>query len=160
MRQVSQPLRAMFVLLTVSTVGVVVLLAVFLSAHPYFSPIQPVVLPKGWIDQQTYVSENFTIAEGQTVKDIFGYAGAGGQSIMVLGVQPLEIKKIGNIDVKFNGIPLGETYINQTLVVNTSIASCCFVTLIQAGVDNVVEIKSNGFEGVFRYLIIIPAGGR
>jgi hypothetical protein len=160
MRQVSQPLRAMFVVLTVSTVGVVALLAVFLSAHPYFSPFQPVVLPRGWIDQQTYVSENFTIVKGQTVKDIFGYAGAGGQSIMVLGVQPLAIRQVGNIDVKFNGISLGETYINQTLVVNTSIASCCFVTLIQAGVDNVVEITSKGFEGDFRYLIIIPTGGR
>lgn len=147
-------------MLTVSTVGVTTLLAVFLSAHPYFSPFQPTTLPRGWIDQNTYVSENFTIASGQKVRDIFGYAGAGGQSIMVLGVQPLSIKTVGYIDIKFNGIPLGETYINQTLVVNTSIASCCFVTLIQAGVDNVVEITSNGFEGEFRYLIIIPTGGR
>ncbi|MBC7121511.1 MAG: hypothetical protein H5T33_08125 [Candidatus Methanosuratus sp.] len=160
MRQVSQPLRVMFVVLTVSTVGVVSLLAVFLSAHPYFSPFQPVTLPKGWIDEQTYVSENFTITAGQTVTDIFGYAGAGGQSIMTLGIQPLSIKTAGNIDITFNGIPLGETCVNQTLVTNTSIASCCFVTLIQAGVDNVVEVESKGFEGEFRYLIIIPTGAR
>ncbi|MEJ5293339.1 MAG: hypothetical protein WHS82_07055 [Candidatus Methanosuratincola sp.] len=160
MRQISQPLRAMFLVLTVSTVGVVALLAVFLSAHPYFSPFQPVVLPRGWIDANTYVSDNFTIASGETVKDIFGYAGAGGQSIMILGVQPLSIRTPGNIDVTFNGIPFGETYVNQTLVTNTSIASCCFVTLIQAGVDNVVEIRSKGFEGDFRYLIVIPTGGR
>lgn len=149
----------MFVVLAVSTAGVTALLGVFLSAHPYFSPFQPVELPRGWVDQNTYVSENFTIAKGEMIKDIFGYAGAGGQSIMILGVQPLYIGAPGNIDVKFNGIPMGETLINQTLVVNTSIASCCFVTLIQAGVDNVVEITSNGFEGTFRYLIIIPTGG-
>ncbi|MDI9644409.1 MAG: hypothetical protein QFX35_04220 [Candidatus Verstraetearchaeota archaeon] len=160
MRQVSQPLRAMFLVLTLSTVGVTALLAAFLSAHPYFSPFQPFQLPRGWVDQNTYVSENFTIARGGMVKDIFGYAGAGGQSIMILGVQPLAIGAPGSIFVKFNGIPLGETYINQTLVVNTSIASCCFVTLIQTGVDNVVEITSKDFVGEFRYLIIIPTGGR
>ncbi len=75
---------------------------------------------------------------------------------MVLGVQPLRVDTIGDIDIMFNGIPLGQTRIENTLVVNTSIASCCFVTFIQAGVDNVVQITSYGFEGDFRYLIIIP----
>jgi hypothetical protein len=132
------------------------MLAVFLSAHPYFSPFQQQDLPKGWINPNEYVSGNFTIRNGSKVTDIFGYVGAGGQSIMVLGVQPLTVDGIGDIDIRFNGIPLGQTRIETTLVVNTSIASCCFVTFIQAGVDNVVEITSYGFEGDFRYLIIIP----
>ncbi|TDA40141.1 MAG: hypothetical protein DSO08_00425 [Candidatus Methanomethylicota archaeon] len=75
---------------------------------------------------------------------------------MILGIQPLSVESKGNIFVKFNGIPLGETWIETTQVVNTSIASCCFVTLIQAGVDNVVELTSYGYEGKFRYLVIIP----
>jgi len=75
---------------------------------------------------------------------------------MILGIQPLTVDKIGDIEIEFNGILLGQTKIESTLVVNTSVASCCFVTLVQAGVDNVVEIASKGFEGNFRYLIIIP----
>jgi len=156
MRLISQPFRVMLLVLIVATAGFTGMLAMFISAHPYFSPFQQQELPKGWIDPNTYVSGNFTIENGTKVRDIFGYVGAGGQSIMILGVQPLRIDTIGDIDIRFNGIPLGQTRIETTLVVNTSIASCCFVTLVQAGPDNVVEISSYGFEGLFRYLIIIP----
>lgn len=153
---ITKPFRIMLVILIVATAGLTGMLAVFISAHPYFSPFQHQELPEGWIDASQYVSGNFTIANGSKVTDIFGYSGAGGQSIMVLGVQPLTVDTIGDIDIMFNGIPLGQTRIENTLVVNTSIASCCFVTFIQAGVDNVVQITSYGFEGDFRYLIIIP----
>jgi hypothetical protein len=153
---VTKPFRIMLVILIVATAGLTGMLAVFLSAHPYFSPFQTQELPEGWINANQYVSGNFTIENGSKVRDIFGYVGAGGQSIMVLGVQPLTVDTIGDIDIMFNGIPLGQTKIETTLVVNTSIASCCFVTFIQAGVDNIVEITSYGFEGDFRYLIIIP----
>jgi hypothetical protein len=44
-------------------------------------------------------------------------------------------------------------------IMSTSIASCCFVSLVNAGVDNVVEITSTGFEGTFRYIIKIPTPG-
>ncbi|MCS7098264.1 MAG: hypothetical protein NZ922_04735, partial [Candidatus Methanomethyliaceae archaeon] len=90
------------------------------------------------------------------IKDFFQYFGRSGQSILILGIQPLSIERKGNIFITFNGIQLGETYIETTLVANTSIASCCFITLIQAGIDNIVEITSYGFEGKIRYLIIIP----
>lgn len=153
---ITKPFRVMLLILIVATAGLTGMLAVFLSAHPYFSPFQQQDLPKGWINPNEYVSGNFSIQNGSKVTDIFGYVGAGGQSIMVLGVQPLTVDGIGDIDIRFNGIPLGQTRIETTLVVNTSIASCCFVTFIQAGVDNVVEITSYGFEGDFRYLIIIP----
>jgi hypothetical protein len=113
---------------------------------PLLQPLPKSGAPKGLDRRQP----------GSKVTDIFGYSGAGGQSIMVLGIQPLRVDTIGDIDISFNGIPLGQTRIENTLVVNTSIASCCFVTFIQAGVDNVVEITSYGFEGLFRYLIIIP----
>lgn len=140
----------------VSVFGVSAVVGAFLLAHPYFNPLQRAPLPKGWIDENTYVSNNFTISKGETFRDVFQYGGAGGQSIMILGIQPLSVERKGNVFIKFNGIPLGETYIETTQVVNTSIASCCFVTLIQAGVDNVVEMTSYGYEGKFRYLIIIP----
>jgi hypothetical protein len=153
---ITKPFRIMLLILIVATAGFTGMIAVFISAHPYFSPFQNQELPRGWIDANQYVSANFTIENGSKVTDIFGYSGAGGQSIMVLGIQPLRVDTIGDIDISFNGIPLGQTRIENTLVVNTSIASCCFVTFIQAGVDNVVEITSYGFEGLFRYLIIIP----
>jgi len=159
MRGITQPFKLLFIISIVSVAGISGVVAVFITSHPYFSPFQKLQLPKGWIDENTYVSGNYSIRGGETFKDVFQYAGAGGQSIMILGVQPLSVEVKGDVDIKFNGIPLGETRIETTQVVNTSIASCCFVTLIQAGVDNVVEITSKGYEGNFRYLIIIPTKG-
>jgi len=146
----------MLLVLIIASVGFTGMVAIFLTSHVEFNPFIQKPLPEGWIDQNNYVSENFTILDGVRVLDIFGYTQAGGQSIMVLGIQPLTVDTIGDIDIKFNNIPLGQTRIETTLVVNTSVASCCFVTLVQAGVDNTVEITSYGFEGKFRYLIIIP----
>lgn len=140
----------------VSIVGITSMIGIFLYYHPYFNPFFKSTLPRGWIDENTYVSNNFTIRGGESIKDIFQYFGKSGQFILTFGIQPLSVEKKGNIFIKFNGIPLGETYIETTLVANTSIASCCFITLIQAGVDNVVEITSYGFEGKIRYLIVIP----
>ncbi len=150
-------LSFIFILIFIISIsGILVAIGIFLYTHPDFNPLYKKPLPKGWIDERTYVSGNFTIKSGETIRDIFQYIGSGGQSIMILGVQPLVVEKKGNIFIKFNGIPLGESYIETTFVVNTSIASCCFVTLIQTGVDNIMEIKSYGFEGILRYLIIIP----
>ncbi|NHV45831.1 MAG: hypothetical protein HA493_04265 [Candidatus Verstraetearchaeota archaeon] len=150
-------LSFIFILLSIISIsGILAVVGVFLYTHPYFNPLYKQPLPKGWIDERTYVSNNFTIKNGETIRDIFQYTGSSGQSIMILGVQPLVVEKKGSIFIKFNGIPLGESYIETTYVVNTSIASCCFVTLIQAGVDNVMEIESHGFEGLLRYLIILP----
>lgn len=149
----------MFVILVVAVAGTATLLGVFLSSHPYFSPFQPVVLPQGWIDRGTYLSQNYSISEGEGVKDIFAYAGGGGESIIILAIQPLTVSEKGSIEIRFNGISLGETNVEGTQVINTSIASCCFVTLVQAGMDNVVEIDSLGYEGDFRYLITIPSMG-
>ncbi|MGQ9759009.1 MAG: hypothetical protein ACUVQ5_00320 [Candidatus Methanomethylicaceae archaeon] len=156
MRRITHPFRVLLIVAIVSVFGISAVVGLFLLAHPYFNPLQKVQLPRGWIDENTYVSNNFTISEGETFRDVFQYVGAGGQSIMILGIQPLSVDRKGTVFIRFNGIPLGETYIETTLVVNTSIASCCFVTLIQAGVDNVVEMTSYGYEGKFRYLIIIP----
>lgn len=139
--------------------GTATLLGVFLSAHPYFSPFQPVTLPQGWIDRGTYLSKNYSIQLGEEVRDIFAYEGGRGESIIILAIQPLTVAEKGAIEIRFNGISLGETRIESTQVINTSIASCCFVTLVQAGVDNVVEIDSLGYEGDFRYLIMIPSMG-
>jgi hypothetical protein len=155
----SSPFKVMFVVLVVAIGGTAVLVGVFLSAHPYFSPFQPVVLPQGWIDQGTYLSQNYSISQGQDVRDIFAYAGGGGQSIIILAIQPLTVAEKGSIEISFNGVSLGETSVESTQVINTSVASCCFVTLVQAGVDNVVEIESLGYEGDFRYLIMIPSMG-
>ncbi len=156
MSKMNHPFRIMFIVLVVSLAGLVGIVGIFFASHPEFGAFQNTQLPEGWIDANTYVSDNMTVNEGMTTTDIFGYAGAGGSSTMILGVQPLSVEKIGDIDIKFNGIPLGQTRIENTFVVNTSVASCCFVTLIKAGVDNVVEIKSLGYEGNFRYLVIIP----
>jgi hypothetical protein len=156
MRGIANPFKVMFVILIIAVAGLTGIIAVFVASHPDFSPFQNRQLPKGWIDANTYVSNNFSIVSGNIARDVFGYGGAGGQSIMILGIQPLTVDKIGDIEIEFNGIRLGQTKIESTLVVNTSVASCCFVTLVQAGVDNVVEIASKGFEGNFRYLIIIP----
>lgn len=155
----ASPFKIMFVVLVVAIGGTAALIGVFLSSHPYFSPFQTAPLPQGWVDKGTYVSQNYTINQGGGVKDIFAYAGSGGQSIITLAIQPLSISEKGNIVIKFNGINLGETSVETTQVINTSIASCCFVTLVQAGIDNVVEIDSLGYEGDFRYLIIIPLLG-
>ncbi len=156
MSKMGSPFKVMFVVLAISLAGIVGLVGIFIAAHPEFGAFQPTQLPEGWIDANTYVSNNMTITAGMVATDIFGYSGAGGLSAMILGVQPLSVDKIGDVDIKFNGIPLGQTRIENTLVVNTSVASCCFVTLVNAGVDNVVEITSLGYEGKFRYLIIIP----
>ncbi|MEM2880424.1 MAG: hypothetical protein QXP73_00775 [Candidatus Methanomethylicaceae archaeon] len=156
LRGITHPFRLLLIVAVISVFGISAVVGVFLYAHPYFNPFQKTPLPRGWIDENTYVSNNFTIRNGETFKDIFQYSGAGGQSIMILGIQPLSVERKGNIFIKFNGIPLGETWIETTQVVNTSIASCCFVTLIQAGVDNIVELTSYGYEGKFRYLVIIP----
>jgi hypothetical protein len=155
----SSPFKVMFVVLVIAIGGTATLVGVFLSSHPYFSPFQTVALPQGWIDQGTYLSQNHSIKEGEDVKDIFAYAGGGGKSIIILAIQPLAVAEKGDIEIKFNGISLGETSIENTQVINTSIASCCFVTLVQAGMDNVVEIESLGYEGDFRYLIMIPSMG-
>jgi len=61
--------------------------------------------------------------------------------------------------IKFNGIDVGSTYVETPGIISTSIASCCFVSLVNAGVDNVIEITSTGFEGTFRYIIKIPTPG-
>jgi hypothetical protein len=155
MRDVSL-FKAMFVVLVIAIGGTVALVGIFLSAHPYFSPFQAVPLPQGWVDQGTYISQNYSINQGEDVKDIFAYAGGGGQSIITLAIQPLSVGEKGSINIIFNGISLGETWVESTQVINTSIASCCFVTLVQAGIDNVVEIVSLGYKGDFRYLILIP----
>ncbi|MEM0101497.1 MAG: hypothetical protein QXW34_01005 [Candidatus Methanomethyliaceae archaeon] len=151
-------LKLIMITIIISIIGITSIIGAFLYYHPYFNPLTKPQLPKGWIDERTYVSNNFTIKTGETIKDIFQYTGKSGQSILILGVQPLSIEKKGSISITFNNIPLGETYIETTLVVNTSIASCCFVTLIQAGTDNIMEITSNEFEGKIRYLIILPTG--
>jgi len=157
MSTIGNPFKVMFIVLVISLAGTVGLVGVFIGSHPEFGWSQSTQLPEGWIDANTYVSDNMTISEGMAVTDIFGYSGAGGLSAMILGVQPLTVDKIGDVDIRFNGISLGQTRIENTLVVNTSIASCCFVTLVNAGVDNVVEITSLGYEGKFRYLVIIPS---
>lgn len=156
--EISSIKMAMTITMIVSTIGMSIIAGAFFYYHPYFNPLAKPQLPKGWINERTYVSDNFTIRTGETIRDIFQYAGKGGQSMLILGVQPLTVERKGSISITFNNIPLGETYIETTLVVNTSIASCCFVTLIQAGTDNVVEFTSNGFEGKIRYLIMLPAG--
>lgn len=156
LRPITHPFRVLLIVTIIAVFGISAVISVFLYAHPYFNPIQKQPLPRGWIDENTYVSNNYTIRNGETFRDIFQYAGAGGQSVFILGIQPLSVERKGNVFIKFNGIPLGETWIETTQVVNTSIASCCFVTLIQAGVDNVVELTSHGYEGKFRYLVIIP----
>jgi len=156
MKFTANPFQIMLLVLIVASIGLTGMVAVFLTSHWEFNPFIQKPLPRGWIDPNNYVSDNFTITNGETFIDIFDYVGAGGQSIMVLGIQPLKIDTIGSIDIKFNQIPLGQTRIETTLVVNTSVASCCFVTLVQAGVENTVEITSLGFEGKFRYLVIIP----
>lgn len=150
--------KVMIITMIVSIIGMSTIAGVFFYYHPYFNPLAKPQLPRGWIDEKTYVSNNFTIKAGETIRDIFQYAGKGGQSILILGIQPLIVEKKGSISITFNSIPLGETYIETTLAINTSIASCCFVTLIQAGADNIVEIASSGFEGKIRYLIILPTG--
>ncbi len=153
---VRDPFKLIVVVAVVAILGLSGLVATFLSAHPYFNPLKQTKLPKGWIDEQTYISGNYTIRNGEKVADVFGYMKAGGQSILILAVQPLSVEEKGNVSIVFNGIELGTTFIETTTVVSTSLASCCFVTLIQAGVDNVVEITSNGYEGRFRYFIKIP----
>ncbi len=156
MSKMGNPFKVMFIVLAISLAGIVGIVGIFIASHPEFGAFQSTQLPEGWIDANTYVSDNMTINAGMVATDIFGYSGAGGLSSMILGVQPLTVDKIGDVDIKFNGIQLGQTRIENTLVVNTSIASCCFVTLVNAGVDNVVEITSLGYEGRFRYLVIIP----
>ncbi len=154
----ASPFRLMFIALVVSIAGISGIMAVFFSAHPYFSPYSQQQLPRGWIDEHNYVSSNYSVSNGETVRDVFSYAGVGGQSTIIFAVQPLNITTKGDIEIKFNGIPLGQVRIEEVLVANTSIASCCSVTLVSAGVDNVMEITSRGFEGYLRYLIIIPTG--
>jgi len=150
------PLKLMVLIASIAVVGIAGVVGVFITVHPYFNPVAQKPLPRGWVNESVYVSQNFTIHPGETFKDIFAYAGAGGQSMMVLAVQPLEIKKPGDIVIVFNGIKLGRTSVTTTQVTSISIASCCFVQLVQAGVDNVVEITSIDFEGKMRYLVILP----
>lgn len=156
MKRPPSPFGLLLMITTVSMFGISVVVGALIYYHPYFNPLIKPQLPRGWIDEYTYVSNNFTIKNGETFRDIFQYSGRGGQSMLIFAIQPLIVEKKGSIFIIFNDIPLGETYIETTLVVNTSIASCCFITLIQAGTDNIVEIKSHGFEGVLRYMIVLP----
>lgn len=156
----SDPFKLIVVLGIAALAGLSGVVAIFLSAHPYFNPLQQRELPQGWVDPQTYVSpSNFTIRTGETVKDVFSYAGAGGESIIIFSAQVISVEKKGEMVIKFNGIEVGSTYVETPGIMSTSIASCCFVSLVNAGVDNVVEITSTGFEGTFRYIIKIPTPG-
>ena len=156
----SDPFKLIVVLGIVALAGLSGVVAVFLSAHPYFNPLQQRELPQGWADPQTYVSpSNYTIRTGETVKDVFSYAGAGGESIIIFSTQVISLEKKGEMTIKFNGIDVGSTYVETPGIISTSIASCCFVSLVNAGVDNVIEITSTGFEGTFRYIIKIPTPG-
>jgi hypothetical protein len=101
----SDPFKLIVVLGIAALAGLSGVVAIFLSAHPYFNPLQQRELPQGWVDPQTYVSpSNFTIRTGETVKDVFSYAGAGGESIIIFSAQVISVEKKGEIVIKFNGI--------------------------------------------------------
>ena len=91
--------------------------------------------------------------------DAFTYPKAGGESIIIFSTQVITVEKKGEMVIKFNGIEIGTTYVESPGIISTSIASCCFVSIVQAGVDNVVEITSKGFQGSFRYIVKIPTPG-
>ncbi|MHC1563884.1 MAG: hypothetical protein ACXQTF_00965 [Candidatus Hecatellaceae archaeon] len=158
--RILDPFKLIIILGIVALAGLSGTVAIFLSVHPYFNPLQQQELPRGWVDPHTYVSpSNFTIHTGETVRDVFSYAGAGGESIIIISTQVISIEKKGEMVIKFNGIEIGSTYVETPGVISTSVASCCFVSLVSAGVDNVVEITSKGYEGTFRYIIKIPTPG-
>jgi hypothetical protein len=151
------PFTILIVVAIVALVGLAGIVGVFLSAHPYFNPLQQQELPEGWVDANTYVSpKNFTIHKGETIIDTFDAPFAGGQSIMILTTQVISIEEKGEWEIKFNGISLGVDYVKEVGIIEAAVASCCFVSLVQAGTTNVVEITSQGFEGTYRYVVIIP----
>jgi len=154
---IRDPFKLLIIVAIVAIVGLSGIVTVFLSAHPYFNPLQQQELPKGWVDANTYVSpKNFTIHKGETVVDTFDAPFAGGQSIMILTTQVISIEEKGEWEIKFNGISLGVDYVEEVGIIEAAVASCCFVSLVQAGTANVVEITSHGFEGTYRYVVIIP----
>jgi len=155
------PFKLMVVVGIAAFIGLAGVFAVFLSAHPYFNPLhRGEEKLRGWVDECTYVSpQNFYIRPGETVVDAFTYPKAGGESIIIFSTQVITVEKKGEMVIKFNGIEIGTTYVESPGIISTSIASCCFVSIVQAGVDNVVEITSKGFQGSFRYIVKIPTPG-
>ncbi len=151
------PFKLLIVLALVAVIGLAGIVTVFLSAHPYFNPLQEEELPEGWIDENTYVSpKTFSIHKGETIVDTFDAPFAGGQSIMILTTQVISVEKKGEWEMCFNGISLGVDYVEDVGIIEAAVASCCFVSLVQGATTNVVEITSHGFEGTYRYVIIIP----
>ncbi len=153
----SSPFRIEMIVVTIiSIVGLTSIFTLFLSAHPYFNPLQQHELPVGWVNEYTYVSSNLTVYKEEKVIETFRYAGAGGESTVIFSLQVISINEKGEVFIRFNGIDIGSTYVETPGVIEASVASCCFVSLVSAAEDNHVEILSNGFEGLFRYIIVIP----
>jgi len=151
------PFKIMIAVLAIAIVGLAGIVGIILSEHPVFNPF--LYRPRTGEDV-TYVSPyNFTLRDGERVVDRFQYSGAGRQSIVLFSVQVIEVDQKGLLYIRFNGIDLGSTYVEAPGVVEARIASCCYVSVVQMGVDNVVEFRSGGFEGSFRYVIAMPTWG-
>ena len=154
---IGDPFTILIVVAIVALIGISGIIGVFLTAHPYFNPLQQQELPEGWVDENTYVSTTvFTIHKGETIVDTFDAPTAGGQSIMILTTQVITLEEKGDWEISFNGISLGVDYVEDVGIIEAAVASCCFVSLVQGGTTNVVEISSRGFEGTYRYVVIIP----
>ena len=139
-----------FAVLTGSLTGLIAIFLVLALAHPVF------FRPGGPIRGVIYVSPNYTISDGETIKDVFSYTGPSSSYAVQFVLQPLEVRKPGYVSIRVNGIPLYKRYINSTEVTGLKIASCCAVAMVTAGTYNTVEIKSDGFEGTVRFYVEIP----
>jgi len=160
-RIVRHPLKVMMVVTLASVLGIAGIVGVFLIKYPVFNPFHNLYKPvPEYSDEAVYISpHNFTIADGERIVDVFQFSSTGTESIVFFSTQVINIEQKGFLHIRFNGMDVGSAYVETPGIVQARIASCCYISLIEIGADNVVEFRSEGFEGSFRYVIALPDWG-
>ncbi len=147
----------MLLIAILSVGGITSAVYVFVSSNAYFSPLAPQQLGDGWVSANTYVSEEIRIASSWVNLNKIQFSGSGIIPVLNIRIDPLGVSRDGILEVRINGIYLGMVRVNDTGVpVDFVITSCCSYPLIVGGEENSIEVKSRGFQGVFRYTITIP----
>jgi hypothetical protein len=160
-RIIRHPLKVMIIITMASVLGMAGIVGVFLTRYPVFNPFHNLYRPLlGYSNGTVYISpQNFTILDGERIVDVFQFSSANRESIVFFSTQVIDIEQKGILHIRFNGMDIGSPYVETPGIVQARIASCCYVSLIKIGADNVVEFTSEGFEGSFRYVIALPAWG-